>query len=115
MSPEQELSAWLTDFLEGRFTVEQLQWRLEKFIKEGHRSTLSLKHRKIIGEFFDWYVDMYDSRLLPRPGIVGHLRDTWAQIIRGEYRVSLQDVRRKAQEVQASLNQGHSDDRIRTR
>ena len=103
MTEEQDLVIWLRDFLKDKLTVEQLQWRLEGFIKSGRSRTLSPKQRKALGDFFDWDVDMHEPKFLPRPGILGHLQDALAQIIHGEYRVSLEDVRRKAQEVERLL------------
>lgn len=105
MSATSELLDWLRDFLDDRLTVEQLQWRMEKFIKESHSRTLTEKQRQKVRNFFTWCVDMYDPKIPPRRGILGHLQDAWAQVIHGEYRVSLQEVRKKAKELKKLLEE----------
>ena len=105
MSATSELLGWLRDFLEDKLTVEQLHWRMEKLIKGGYSKILTEKQRREFKGFFAWCVDMYDPKLQPRPGFTGWIRDTWAQVARGEYRVSIKDVKRKAQQLEALLSE----------
>ncbi len=53
----------------------------------------------MLNDFFAWYLDMYDPKLPPRTGALGRIKDRYAQIARGEYRVSETVLKAKAADL----------------
>jgi hypothetical protein len=47
-----------------------------------------------------WSLDMFDSRLQPRPGLMGRLRDILGAAVRDEYRISEEEVKARALAVE---------------
>ncbi len=77
-----------------------MNYKIISLLKEGDvREELSDMERKAFNNFTTWYADMYQQDKQPRSGLVGHLKDIWAQIFHGEYRVSLADLKKKAREL----------------
>jgi len=105
MSTRQDLFLLLRDFSDGKISVGQLKSRLESLLNQGLREALTAAQRKKFQDFYTWYADMYDERLRPHSGWIGRIKDIWAQTMRGEYRVPLTDVQKKAKELSELLQE----------
>jgi hypothetical protein len=97
-----ELLSLLSQFNRGEMPVQLFQDGLEDLNKRGIWKHLNPVESKIFNSFFSWYVEMYDPTRPPRPGPVGKLKDTLAQF-KGDYRVSLEQLKAKAQETETAL------------
>jgi hypothetical protein len=84
-------------------SVEIFLNELEELNKKGIWQHLNPKERKVFNSFFSWYAGMYDPNRPPRTGLVGKFKDTIGQF-KGEYRVSLEQLRRRAIEVEREMN-----------
>lgn len=88
-----ELLQSINAFNCGERSIADLQVDLVDLLKRGVKSNLSPTERKHFDDLFIGYVDMYDEKLLPRSGIIGAVLDLIDQMFRGNYRISLEEVR----------------------
>ena len=113
MSLQEDLLNLLTKFNRGQVTVLQLQAGLERLVNAGLRDAFSNKQRERFNEFYIWYADQYDEKLQPRTGFLGRIKDIWMQVTKGEYRVALSDLQKKAKELETFLLTAYPKNRSR--
>lgn len=104
MDKRESLLRILRDLLDGRISVEAMRHQIEPLLKQGLRDSLSKEESKLFYDFVAWYSDQYDPKKPPRSGLIGKTRDGWAQIFRGEYRVSEADIKSQAKEIIDLMN-----------
>jgi hypothetical protein len=84
-------------------TIEQFRRALLSLIKQGMEQDLTdVERKKFRGLFANW-IDMYDSKLQPRSGIVGRFLDICDQIFHSNYRISVVQVRERTREFESFL------------
>lgn len=107
MDKRRALFEILDQFRKGVINAEKMQCRIIALLKEGGVwEVLSKEESKVLRDFVAWYADMYQENKQPRPGIIGSIKDILDQVIKGEYRVKLESVRRKASELADILAKG---------
>ena len=102
----QELIELLVRFEQRAITAEELRSRIYAMFKGGIEKTLSRQEAAKLNNFFAWYLDMFNPEQQPRTGIFGRIKDRFAQIFRGEYRVGEASLRTKAAELHKVLLSG---------
>lgn len=98
-----EIIELLTLFEQRAITVEELRSRIYAMFKGGVEKTLSAEEAAKLNDFFAWYLDFFNPNQLPRAGIIGRIKDCWAEFFRGEYRVSESSLRTNAEELRKML------------
>ncbi len=99
----QELIELLTRFNQSSIGADELRSRVYAMFKDGVEKSLSKEEAAVLNDFFAWYLDMYNPKLLPRAGVVGRIKDRLAQLFRGEYRVSEAALKTKAEDLRKLL------------
>ena len=100
MDKRKTLHDILEQFCKGSMTADIMNYKIVALLKEGGISdALSAAERRTLNNFMAWYSDVYEEGKQPRPGFMGYMKDTWDQIIHGEYRVTLERVKEKAKEL----------------
>src|SRR6266850_2431998 len=94
-----ELRVALESFVNSSLGADSLRSNIMSLIDRGLRKELSSEEAEMFSNFMIWYLDMYDEQLQPRSGLVGAVRDRVDQVVKGEYRVSLDAVRRSAAQL----------------
>jgi hypothetical protein len=94
--------ATLARFNSGELGVTEFWSAVEGLQKSGLWEQLEGRDEKAISDFLAWYLDMYDPARAPRPGVVGRMRD-WVSEIGGEYRVGIEELRKKAFDLERVL------------
>ena len=84
-------------FNANRISFQLFQWELEQLNGAGIWQCLEDSEKNAFREFFTWYVGMYTPSPVPNNGPLERLRRWW----RGD--VTLDDVRRKAQELESLM------------
>jgi hypothetical protein len=92
----EQLTELLTRLNERSMDIFEFRTRLNAMLKEDVKKHLSPEEAKVFKDFVTWYLDMYNPKLPPRAGVGGRIKDRYAQLLHGEYRVSEMDVRNKA-------------------
>jgi len=98
----EELRGLLRSFSDGGMSIREFLDRLDALDRAGLRHDLPKPVDRWVSEFVVWYADLYDPLLPPRKGMLGRLRDQW-DALRGVHRLSTEDVRRAAMELENSL------------
>ena|ERR1700730_17458769 len=98
----EQLLALLSQFNRGEISVQHFRDGLEELNKRGIFQSLTPKERDAFHAFFTWYASVYDRTRSPRTGLVGKVRNALGEFW-GEYRVSLDELKQKAVEVERSL------------
>lgn len=98
MVESDQLVVLLRDFIEGRTSFAPMHYQVIELLKQGVGQKLSNQHRNKLNEFMK-YADAYNPQLQPREGFWGRARDCWDQATRGQYRISIQEVKTKAEEL----------------
>jgi hypothetical protein len=105
----EQLTNLLARLNERSMDIFEFRSRLNTLLKGGVKQHLSSKEASIFKDFVAWYLDMYDPKLPPRPGILGRIKDRYSQLLHGEYRVDEADVRNKAEELRQLLLKPHKE------
>jgi len=93
----------LHTFTARRVSLEVFLDRLNELNRAGLLRELPKEAEEPISEFVIWYADMYDSKLSPRRGFWGGLRDRW-DAWRGIHRVSREHIEEAAIRLERSLS-----------
>jgi len=99
----QLLMSILQDFNQGKMETVDFLRELDELRRANVAAQLSKTEQKEYLEFDVWYADKFDTNFPPRSGPVGVLADLWDQVFKGRYRVSLEQLRKKASMLERLL------------
>lgn len=91
------------EFNSGERSVEQLKLDFVDFIKYGVENELTAVESKEFRRLFSGWIDMYDSKLQPRPGVIGYFHDLWDQVFFSKYRISMSELRQRTKRFETFL------------
>lgn len=101
----EELINLLRRFSARTIDINEFRSAFEDLNRRGFSSAITKREDlDEIQNFLAWWVDQYDPTLQPRAGWVGRLQDVMGEALRGEHRVTLEEFRAKARELEHRLS-----------
>ena len=101
----------ISEYEERFFEIDELRFRLYKIIQADGLESLTRKERKMFFNVFNWYIDKYDDRYLPRRGLMGWFFDRVEQFWTGRYRVDLDSLQQRLRALKCLLREHEMDEK----